>query len=132
MREFPLESIHSRALKAAETALCAGEQGRYWDMHDRLFANQRALGQGDLTEHARALKLDPAKFAECLANGRQAEKVRKDLADGRQAGVQATPTFVLARVTADGSTLKVLQVLRGAQPFATFKHAIDAALSAQP
>ncbi len=132
VREFPIESIHPQAFKASEAALCAGEQGRYWDMHARLFANPRALRARDLAEHAGALGLDRARFDDCLGSGRQAAKVRKDLADGRQAGVQGTPTFFLGTVAPDGSTLKVLRVLRGAQPFASFKSAIDAALSAQP
>jgi protein-disulfide isomerase len=132
VREFPIESIHPRAFKASEAALCAGEQNRYWEMHDRIFANPRALAPADLAAHASALGVDRARFDECLASGRQAEKVRRDLADGQQAGVQGTPTFFLGTVAPGSPTLKVVRVLRGAQPFASFKAAIDAALSAQP
>jgi protein-disulfide isomerase len=132
VREYPIESIHPQAFKASEAALCAGEQDRYFDLHARLFANPRALSPAELTAHAVALGLDRAKFDQCMSSGRQTEKVRKDLADGQQAGVQGTPTFFLATVGADGLTLKVLRVLRGAQPFANFKSALDAALSSQP
>jgi protein-disulfide isomerase len=132
VREFPIERIHPHAFRASEAALCAGEQGKYWALHDRLFANTRTLGPGELGEHARAAGVAPAPFEECLQSGRQAAAVRRDLADGQRAGVRGTPTFFLAAVAPDGSTLTVLRTLRGAQPFAAFKEAIDAALAARP
>jgi len=131
LREFPLESIHSQAFKAAEAALCAGEQGKYWDMHDRLFSNQEALGPGDLVAHGQAMGLDPAVFQQCLDSGRTAAKIRKDFAEGRQAGVGGTPTFFLGTVDDTGSSMKVIAVITGARPFSSFKEAIDSALSAQ-
>lgn len=130
LREFPLESIHPQAFKAAEAALCAGEQGKYWEMHDRLFSNQQALGPGDLVAHAQAVGLDAAEFQQCLDSGRTAAKVRKDFAEGRQAGVGGTPTFFLGTVDDTGSSMKVLTVITGARPFSSFKAAIDRALSA--
>jgi len=131
VREFPLESIHPHAFKASEAALCAGEQGKYWEMHGKLFANQRALGLADLGAHASAIGLDRAAFDGCLSSSRQAAKVRRDLADGAKAGVRGTPSFVLGTVSRDGATVTALQVIRGAQPFAAFKAAIDAALAAR-
>jgi protein-disulfide isomerase len=128
-REFPLESIHPHAFKAAEAALCAGDQGKYWEMHGRLFANQRALEPGQLAAHAQAVGLDEATFAQCLAGGTKAAKIRKDLADGAKAGVTGTPAFFLG--VADGATVKVVRFIRGAQAFASFKEAIDGALAAQ-
>ena len=128
-REFPLESIHPQAFKASEAALCAGDQGKYWEMHGQLFANQRALAPADLASHARAIGLDAAKFTQCLDGGTKAAKVRKDLAEGAKAGVTGTPAFFLG--VADGAAVKVLRVIRGAQPFASFKEAIDGALAAQ-
>ena len=101
-------------------------------MHDRLFANQKALGPADLPGHAQALGLDPAQFRECLDSGRKAAKVHKDLAEGQRAGVRGTPTFFLGVVDDKGAGVKVLQVIRGAQPFASFKATIDAALAAKP
>jgi protein-disulfide isomerase len=118
-REFPLESIHPQAFKAAEAALCAGDQGRYWDMHARLFANQRALAPSQLASHAQAVGLDEAKFTQCLEGGTKSTKVRKDLADGAKAGVT------------DGANVKVTRTIKGAHPFASFKEAIDAVLAAQ-
>lgn len=127
-REFPLESIHPQAFKAAEAALCAGDQGKYWEMHARLFANQRALAPADLASHAQAVGLDPAKFSQCLEGGTKVAKVRKDLADGAKAGVTGTPAFFIG--VPDGANVKVARAIRGAHPFASFKEAIDAVLTA--
>jgi protein-disulfide isomerase len=128
-RDFPLEQIHPQAFKAAEAARCAGDQRKYWEMHDRLFANQRALGLADLKTHATALELDPAAFDECLASGRHGANIRKDLTDGQAAGVTGTPAFFLGVTNTDG-TVKVVRSISGARPFAAFKTAIDEVLAA--
>ena len=128
-REFPLESIHPQAFKAAEAALCAGDQGKYWEMHGQLFVNQRALAPDQLAAHAKAIGLDEAKFTRCLEGGTKAAKIRKDLAEGAKAGVTGTPAFFLG--VADGTTVKVVRVIKGAQAFGSFKEAIDGALAAQ-
>lgn len=116
---YPL-SIHPFAPKAAEAALCAGEQNRYWEMHDRLFANQKALGVDSLKAHARALALDPIAFDKCLDSGRMAPvvEVNRKLAEG--AGVNSTPAFFV-----NGRPLS------GAQPFERFRELIDWELAAK-
>jgi protein-disulfide isomerase len=131
VRDFPIESIHPQAAKAAEAAHCAREQNRYWEMHERLFAHQRALGAVDLPGHAQAVGLDATQFQQCLDSGRHAARVQRDRAEGQKVGVRGTPTFFLG--TVDGDKVQVVRVLRGAVPFSTFKSAIDAALaSAKP
>ena len=130
-RNFPIESIHPLAFKAHEAANCAGEQGKYWEMHDRLFANQNALGLKDLPNHAKALVLDAPKFQQCLDSGKHAAKIRKDLADGQKAGVQGTPSFFLALTEPNDGMVKAVRIIRGAQPYAAFKDAIESLLSAQ-
>jgi protein-disulfide isomerase len=128
-REFPLEAIHPQAFKASEAALCAGDQGKYWEMHVRLFANQRALAPDQLGTHAQAVGLDEAAFKRCLESGTKAAKVRKDLADGAKAGVTGTPAFFIG--TADGNTVNVTRAIKGAHPFTSFKTAIDGVVAAQ-
>src|SRR5213080_887744 len=91
-RDFPLE-MHPHARKAAEAAHCAGEQGKYWEMHDMLFQHQAALAPPQLAEHARTVGVDEPKFAECLSSGRYATRVERGLTDGAAAGVQGTPGF---------------------------------------
>jgi protein-disulfide isomerase len=131
VRDFPLEAIHPLAFKAAEAAHCAGDQGKYWDMYERLFANQRALGAADLPGHAGSLGLDVAKFLQCLESGKHAARVRRNLADGEKAGVRGTPTFFLGVIEGSAGKVNVLRVIRGSQQFAGFKTAIDAALAEQ-
>jgi protein-disulfide isomerase len=127
-RDFPLE-FHRKAFKAAEAAHCAGEQGRYWEMHDRLFGHQSALARDQLSGHAKALGLDLPPFEQCLDSERHAALIRQSLDEGQQAGVQGTPTFFIGHVDADGRSLKTPLAIVGAQPYATFKQALDRLLS---
>lgn len=125
---MPLESIHPLAFAAAEAALCANEQGRFWQMHDRLFRNQRALEP--FNAHAAALGLDTQAFDACLASGRNAETVRKNMAEAAKAGVSGTPSFVLAVSDSDNpATVRGLRFIRGAQPYTAFQTLIDAELA---
>lgn len=124
-RDFPLETIHPKALKAHEAAHCAGEQDKYWEMHDRLFAN----GPDDLTAHAKALALDMAKFEQCLSSGKHAAKIRQSFLDGQQAGVRGTPTFFVGLADGNETSIKAPQMIVGAQPYAAFKDVLEALLS---
>lgn len=128
--DLPLESIHKVAFKAAEAANCAGEQGKYWEMHDRLFENQNKLQV--LTPYAEAIGLDVPKFEECLNSGRQAAGIRQDMAEAQKAGVTGTPTFFLAYTDPKSSKIKTVRRLSGAQPYAAFKTEIDKLLAAGP
>ncbi len=129
VRDFPLDSIHPAAEKASEAAHCAGEQGKYWEMRQRLFDNQRALGPKDLSAYAQALSLDGVKFAQCLDGGKYSALVRKNAAEGQSVGVEGTPTFFLGMTDKKDLKLKVSKALRGAYPYAAFKEAIDSLLS---
>ncbi len=129
LKDFPIESIHPQAFKGHEAARCAGEQEKYWEMHGRLFANQKAMAPKDLSQHAEAIKLDTPRFQQCLDNGQYAAKIRKSLEEGSKAGVQGTPTFFLGFTEAEGAQVKAVRIIRGAQPFASFKTAIDGLLA---
>lgn len=128
-RDSPLDQLHPQARKAAEAAHCAGEQGRFWEMHDMLFQNPKALALPQLAEHARSIGIDGAKFDECLASGRHAARVERGVTDGAAAGVRGTPGFVIGRTTA-GDIVEGTPI-RGAQPLETFRRIIDQML-AQP
>jgi protein-disulfide isomerase len=91
-QSYPL-SIHPDAPKASEAALCAGEQGRYWEMHDALFAHQQALKPADLRRYAADLGLDAASFGACLDAGRTAHAVAASRALGDGLGIDSTPRF---------------------------------------
>jgi len=128
-RDFPLDQLHPQARKAAEAAHCAGEQGRYWEMHEVLFRNQRALAATQLPEHARAAGVNGAKLDECLASGRYAVRVAQGVTDGSAIGVRATPTFVVGKTTA-GDFVHGIPI-RGAQPVEAFRRIIDQTLNEQ-
>jgi protein-disulfide isomerase len=130
VRDFPLQSIHPAAAKAAEAAHCASEGGRYWEMHERLFANPRALGSDDLVLHAQALGLDSQAFRQCLESEKYAARVREAQAEGERAGVRATPSFFLGLTEPNGETFTAVTAIRGAQPFAAFEEAIERLLAA--
>lgn len=117
-RHFPLP-MHPNAPKAAEASLCADDQGKFWEMHDALFANQQALSVPDLKDYAKTIGLDQAKFDACLDSGSKAEQVAKDMSEGEAAGVTGTPAFFV-----NG------RMLAGALPFEEFKKVIDAELAA--
>jgi len=116
-RNMPLTSIHPNAQKAAEASECAGEQGKFWEMHDKMFANQSALAVADLKSYAQALGLNADNFDSCLDTGKYASKVSKQSAEAEAAGISGTPgTFVNN------------QLVKGAYPIETFKGIIDGLL----
>jgi protein-disulfide isomerase len=119
---FPLEGLHTSAFKAAEAAECAGDQGKYWEMHDQLFANQKALLPQDLRRYAETLRLDATRFSGCL-NGANADKVRSHMAVGRQFDISGTPAFLIGDILSDGS-IRVHRKVSGAVPYAVFKTAL--------
>jgi protein-disulfide isomerase len=102
-RHFPLTNIHPHAEPAAEASEAAGAQGRFWEMHDRLFENQDALEEEDLVAHADALGLDVEQLADELADGVHAPRVRQDFLSGVRSGVNGTPSFYINGVRHDGS-----------------------------
>jgi Na+:H+ antiporter, NhaA family len=92
-RHVPLVDVHGHAELAAEAAEAAGAQGRFWKMHDRLFAHQDALDVRALLEHAAAIGLDVQRFSKDLGSGRFGARVRDDVASAQASGVGSTPTF---------------------------------------
>jgi protein-disulfide isomerase len=91
-KDFPMQG-HDAARDAAVAARCAGQQGRYWEMADRLMERQDQLAPSDLEQHAVALGLDVAPWRDCVADGIWQERIEESVRDGRAAGVHATPTF---------------------------------------
>ncbi len=131
-RNFPLESIHKQSFRAHEAATCAGEQGKFWEMHDRLFASPTALAPTDMPGHAQALGLNAGQFQTCFDAGLHVPQIRKDISEGEKAGVTGTPAFFLGITRPNSQTLKVAKTLVGAKPYSAFKEAIDALLASPP
>ena len=128
-RDLPLPS-HPQAPAAAQAARCAGEQGKFWEMHESLFANQAALAPPDLTKRAQALGLDEAKFSECVAAGRYRDNIRRSMSGAERMGINGTPAFLVGVVEANGQIVKVSQVMLGAKDYQEFKAVLDGALAA--
>jgi protein-disulfide isomerase len=128
MRHLPLEALHPDAFRAAAAAECAGDQGRYWQMHERLFANQQALTANDVRRYARETGLEAAAFEKCLDTDTHGPKIRRDLTEAQAAGVTGTPTFFLG-FAEPGGKVRVVRRIQGAHPFPVFKGAIDGLLA---
>lgn len=92
-RDFPLMEIHPEALPAAVAANCAGEQGKYFEMHSQLFENLRTLSSETYTKLAQGLSLDMGKFSECQQDPAQRQEVLADMQRGQELGVQGTPAY---------------------------------------
>lgn len=116
-RDFPL-SFHANAQKAAEAAECAGEQEKYFEMHDKLFEDGVAGGVASFKQYAQEISLNTADFNTCLDSGEMASEVRKDFADGQRIGISGTPGFII-----NG------QLVSGALPFEAFQQVIEAELN---
>ena len=117
-RDYPL-SFHPFAQKASEATECAEDQDAFWEMHDKLFANQTALDVASLKSYAGGLGLNQTKFDDCLDSGTHAAEVQKDMADGSASGISGTPGFWV--IGKDGKG----ELVSGAQPFASFQAAIE-------
>jgi protein-disulfide isomerase len=93
-KQFPL-SMHPHAELAAEAALAANEQGKFWEMHDILFANFRKLSRENMLEWAQEIGLDVNRFKTALDSGRLLPTIKQDTSDGDAAGVYGTPAFFI-------------------------------------
>ena len=128
-RHYPIEKLHPLALRASAAAECAGAQGKFWEMHARLFANQQLLGEADLVNHGQAVGLSAGPFQACMASqAGSPAKIRKDQAEGLRAGVTGTPTFFIGTMTKEGK-VKVLRRMVGAHPITSFRTALETLLA---
>jgi len=131
------EFIGPESVAAAEAAYCAGDQNKFWEMHDTIFANHSGENVGDYTNRrlkafAESIGLDMGEFNSCLDGGKYRDEVNQDAADGRAVGVTGTPSFLLT-YTVNGETKT--RFLAGAYPVndpsveTDFKREIEAALA---
>ncbi len=117
-KQLPLP-FHDKAHVAAEAALAAKAQGKFWEMHDKLFGNQQALDRASLEKYAGEIGLNVNQFKSELDSGKWKQKVDTELAEGNKIGARGTPSFFI-----NGKPFV------GAQPFESFKAKIDAELAA--
>jgi protein-disulfide isomerase len=113
-RDFPLESLHPEAKRAAEAARCAQDQGKFWEYHDVLFANSPNLATDDLRRYAEQVGLEVPTFERCVSSGVHRATVQRDVEEGARLGVNGTPAFFI-----NG------RALHGAQPLEAFARVIE-------
>jgi protein-disulfide isomerase len=129
-RDFPIVSIHPNAVPAALASECADDQGKFWEIHDMIFENQRTwqgMKPSESTnlfkEYAVEIGLNLDEFNSCVDSGKYLKEIQNDLDDGRVYGVTGTPGFFV------GNSEIGYTKLIGAQPFSSFKQVIDGQLS---
>jgi protein-disulfide isomerase len=114
-RHFPVSAIHPRAMAAAMAAEAAGRQGRFWEMHHRLFTHQGRLGDNDLVEHAAALGLDLDAFRQAIVDPAVHRRILADRDKGLDSGITGTPGFFVNERRQDGPWVPLLKRLAQAR-----------------
>ncbi len=117
-KNLPLEDLHPGATRAAEAGLCANEQGKFWEYHDKLFVAEPGASVEQLKTWAGEIGLDAGRFSECLGSGRQKAAVQRDVEQATSLGANGTPAFFVNGLS-----------LSGAQPFEAFARLIDQELA---
>jgi protein-disulfide isomerase len=140
-RDMPLP-FHEHAVPAARAAHCAGEQGKFWEMHDSLFTdkvptpgpNGRSSGltASDIDERSAKLGLDTAKLNDCIASTRFADEIKRSSDEAAKMNIEGTPTFVIGTIGPNSNIVNVKKTIIGAQPFGAFKAVIDPLLEPTP
>lgn len=125
-RDFPIQSIHPNAVLAALTSECADDQGKFWEMHDMIFENQKSWqdlqtsqSASIFKEYAIKIALNADEFDSCMTSGKHLEEIQNDLNDGRAYDVTGTPGFFV------GNEKIGFTKIDGAQPFSSFQKVID-------
>jgi protein-disulfide isomerase len=108
---------HPNAFQAAEAAMCAGYQKRFWEMHHLLFANQQALAPAQLQGYAEKLGLDVAAFQKCLSDGQPAGEIRREMKLAEDLVGAATPIYLLGRRVPGSDTIQIVETVRGVRPY---------------
>ena len=126
---YPIEQLHPDAYKSHEAASCAGDQGKFWELHAKLFETP-ARTTDQLSAMAQSAGLDVTAFRACLESGKHSDAVKKSVARIQELGVSGTPMFLIG-TPAGTNAVKIRKTVEGAQPFSAFKTAIDAILAGQ-
>jgi len=124
-RNNPLDAIHPLARTLAVAAMCAGDQGRFWEVHQLFFGDPGRLPPS-ISDLTKRLSLDPTRYTECLKAA--PAQLQNEEAANKELGIGSTPTFLLGEFTSD-DTILVRRRINGAQPFETFKKSIEEAVT---
>ena len=127
-RDFPVDQLHPEAVRAHEAAQCAAEQGKFWDLHARLFSAPGTHTTQALEDRALEAGLDIAAFRTCVASGRTTAAVRATATQAVEMGATGTPAFFVGVRDPATNQVKVIQAVTGAQPYSSFEKALNTAL----
>ena len=126
-RHYPNGSGHPDAVRYAESAVCASEQGRFWQMHDALFTAPSGAEDAELEKTALGVGIDPKPFLDCLRTGRLSV-IGSDRGSGEDLKIRGTPTFLVGRFRRETQDVKVMRIVPGAMPISSFETAIQRVL----
>ncbi len=128
-RDFPIDQLHPEAIRAHEAARCAGEQGRFWDLHYRLFSPPGSHTDAELEARAGEAGVSLPDWRACLASGRTRPAIEASIAAAEQLGATGTPTFFIGLRDPATDSVRVVRGITGAQPFEVFQQTLDAILA---
>jgi protein-disulfide isomerase len=128
-RDFPIDELHPQSIRAHVAAHCAVEQGKFWDMHNRLFSKAGSHTPEELAARANESGLNPSAFAACVAADKYSTAIRQSTAFAISLGASGTPFFVVGKYDPKTNQLAPIKAIPGAFPFAQFQQYIDAALA---
>ncbi len=117
-RDLPLDQIHPNAMRAAQAARCAGDQGQFWQLRNIMASHPENLDMPSLIADASLVKIDPEKFRVCVEGGKYKEAVQGDLLEAMKIGAEGTPAFVVGKSTPDGVDGELIV---GLQPYVLFE-----------
>ncbi len=124
-RQLPLDAVHPHAVDAAKASSCAGEQGRFWEMHDRLFVDQSFASPNVFEGYASHIRgLDTESFRACLRSS-SFNDIAEDQKEAARLGVRSTPSFFIGRIEADGKRVSAMKKINGVVSYEEFSRAID-------
>lgn len=126
-RHNPIESLHPQAWPASRMAECASRQGKFWEFHALLFANQKQMTDADLDRYAGAAGVDVKAARACAREPAVTAKITADLEEGARIGVSGTPMFFIG--TVENGKLRAMRRIIGAEPYAAFQQTFEALLS---
>ena len=121
-KDLPLQSIHPQAMNAALAANCAGEQNKFWPMHEALFTNHGLLAPALYHRLAREFGMDVNKFTACLRDPARERAIMRDVSEAKRLGITGTPSFVIGKI--EGNEIKDMQIAKGLAAFEAFARAI--------
>lgn len=127
---YPIDQLHPDAFRSHEAASCAAEQGKFWELHTKLFESPVKTAD-QIVALAQSAGLDTTALRACMDSGKYASPVRESVKRMQQLGVDSTPMFLIGATPKDGEPMTVLKVVKGAHPFEQFKATLESLLTSQ-